>query len=428
VPRRPASATVSERRGGPARDTRGIAGIQRNPEMLFRRTNEPVRTPVIDLRPTGPRSDDRRSTVALPSRFLRSIEPSRVDGLAGAAMLVLVARGLGLPIPGGHLAADVVLVIVGFQLGLVVRALGGTRRWIRRYWLSAIGPLAIPTVVAVGLAIAYWWWVGRLGPEAVRGAVAALTMTSNLVGPISDVAFPATAHLWLIVLVIQFSLLVPFAVVHARRTGANHSIVRLAFVAAAVVAALRLALALTGRFEAATLAQMTPTRLDGLLVGAGVALAPSYLLRRVPPTIASPALACLAVVVALSPDPASHPVIALGLLVPIVVVAAAAVVACQTVENHGLATGRLLDHLVLRWLGERAISIFIWHQMFGMALTDQGTDPVTEGVFGGSWPGFGLFVTRLVFALAAGAASYRYLQLPLRSRITATRPAPTPTQ
>lgn len=393
--------------------------------MLFRRSNEPVRTPVIDLRPTAAASEVQgRSSSAPSSRFLRSIEPSRIDGLAGAAMLVLVARGLGLPIPGGHLAADAILVVVGFQLGLAVRRLGGTPHWIRRYWLSAIGPVAVPTLVAVGLAIAYWSWVGRLDGAAVRGAIGALTMTSNVIGLVVGADFPATAHLWLTALVIQFSFLVPLAVVHARRTGANRSIVRLAFVAAGVVAALRLVLALTGRVDAATLAQITPTRLDGLLVGAGVALAPSYLLRRVPATVAAPAIAGLLVVVTLSPDPADHPVIALGLLTPVVVVAAAAVVACQTTDNHDLASGRLLDHLVLRWLGERAISIFIWHQLFGMALTEEATD----GVFGAPWPGVGLFITRLVFALAAGAASYRYLQLPLRARTSARGPAIPPGQ
>ncbi|MEL6981844.1 MAG: hypothetical protein AAFO29_05415, partial [Actinomycetota bacterium] len=124
------------------------------------------------------------------------------------------------------------------------------------------------------------------------------------------------------------------------------------------------------------------------------------------------ALAAMVAVVALAPAPAQRPAVSLGVRLPVVVVASAVIVASRTPTSTDVVS-RFLGALGPRWLGERAISIYIWHQLFGMAVEDMADGDL----FGADWPGITLFVTRLVFALAAGAASYRYIQLPLRTGV-----------
>lgn len=383
------------------------------------------RTPVeaeATIDPTGIDLGPPPGAQAAPDRMRRQatgttgsapISRSRINGLAGLCMLVLVVSGLGLPLPGGHLAADAILVIVGFQLGLgVTRLAGSSSSWLRRFWLSAIGPVAVPTVVAVGLAVAYWWWLDRLGPAEVRGALASLAMITNLTPLLSETSFAATDHLWLISLIVQFAVLAPLAALVIRRQEGPRTIRRTVITLVAAVMVVRLTMALTGLVEPSTLAQLTLTRVDGLLLGLGVAVAPRSLIERIPAPAAPVALLTLLAIFASSPDPSRNPVIALGLLTPLVVGATAIIVAgCNPSRTDALS--RFLGGLGPRWLGERAISIYIWHQLFGMGLTDE----VGVDIFGQEWPGLGLFVTRLVFALAAGAASYRYLQLPLRSGV-----------
>ncbi len=180
----------------------------------------------------------------------------------------------------------------------------------------------------------------------------------------------------------------------------------------AVVMVTRLMMSLTGMTAPTTLAQLPITRFDGLLLGLGVAVAPRSLSERLPAIAAPLALLSMLAVFVLAPQPDLRPAVSLGVLIPVVVLATGIVVVSRTPDRND-SLSRFLGGLGPRWLGERAISIFIWHQLFGMAIDDMAA----AGLFGTEWPGASLFVTRLVFALAAGAASYRYLQLPVRSAV-----------
>jgi len=381
--------------------------------MPFRRTTiDPTVTLDLSEADLGPPPD--RLAVPPPQRRPVTTAPvsrAEINGLAGLCMLVLVVTGLGLPLPGGHLAADAILVVVGFQLGLgVTRLAGGSPRWLRRFWLSAIGPIMAPAVIAIGLVTAYWWWLDRLGPTEVRGAVASLAMATNLTPALADTGFAATDHLWLISLIVQFALLAPLAALVTRRANGRRTMVHIVITLAAVVIVTRLMLTLTSMTAPSTLAQLPLTRFDGLLIGLGVAVAPRSLTERLPAIAAPLAAVSMLAVFALAPLPDQRPAVSLGALIPVVVLASAIIVASRTPDRSDTLS-RLLGGLGPRWLGERAISIFIWHQLFGMAIDDMAA----TGLFAGEWPGPSLFVTRLVFALAAGAASYRYLQLPVRS-------------
>lgn len=367
----------------------------------------------IDFEPPPERSWTGARRRRRPTGTTTAVCRAGINGLAGLCMLVLVVTGLGFPLPGGHLAADAILVVVGFQLGLgVTRLAGSSPNWLPRYWLSAIGPVAGPTVVAVVLVATYWMLLGLLGPAEVRGALASLAMVTNLTPVLGDANFPGTEHLWLISLIVQFAVAAPLAAIITRRAKGPRTMAHLIIALVAVVAVVRLTIALTGLLSPSTLAQLPLTRGDGLLLGLGLAMAPRSWIDRIPARTVPAALGAMAAIFALAPNPGQRPAVSLGILLPIVVVASAVVVATRTPDSTD-AVSRFLGGLGPRWLGERAISIYIWHQLFGMAVEDvAGGD-----LFGADWPGVTLFVTRLVFALAAGAASYRYVQLPLRTGV-----------
>ncbi|MEM9563572.1 MAG: acyltransferase [Actinomycetota bacterium] len=337
---------------------------------------------------------------------------ARISGLAGLCMLVLVVAGLGLPLPGGHLAVDAVLVVIGFQLGMAMsRAAKRPRRWVPRFWLRVLAPIVVPTVVAVALATTYWWSFDRLTAVEVNGALASLTMVANVAPLFTDAGFPAADHLWLVAVIVQFALLAPLAVLLTRRENGTRLAIRWIIVLAAAALTTRLTVAATGLDEQAIRSLATSTRIDGLLLGLGLAIAPRSSLARVPVVLAAPAFIGLLAIFALAPDATDLPVVTLGLLAPTVAVGTGVIIATRIAGNPSDALGRTLGNLTLRWLGTRALSIYVWHQLFGMALTD-GAE---IDLFGAPWPGSSLFTTRLVFALAAGAASYHYLQVPLRT-------------
>ena len=358
---------------------------------------------------SGPGQRSGGATTRSPRR--PDLDARRVNGLAGLAVLVLVATGVGLPLPGGHLAVDALLVVIGFRLGLgMVRMSTARRNWLQRFWLTALGPIVAPTLLAVALVTTYTWWLGQLDEAEVRAVVGTVAMVPNLFQIFAGVGFPAIDHLWLVGLIVQFTLLLPLAVGAMRRHGAPT--VGLSLVALAVaVAVLRSGFVLTGQAAPHSIAISTLTRTDGLLLGAAVAFTPRSVLYRVPASFTTPAIGVLAVVLALGPNPIARPGLALGLLVPIAVVATAAAVVAGLTGGQGGLLAPVLDSIGLRWLGERALGIYIWHELLGVAL-DAGTLGAGPG---DGWPGASIFVVRLVFALAAGAASYRYLQLPVRA-------------
>ncbi len=368
----------------------------------------------VDLTPTEvmppPPSDLGAPTT--PGRVTSA--DARISGLAGLCMLVLVVSGLGLPLPGGHLAVDAVLVVVGLQFGLAVtRAAKRPRRWAARFWLRALAPIVLPAIVAVVLATGYWWSLGRLTTVEAKGAIASVAMASNLTPLFTEASFPATDHLWVIAVIVQFALLTPLVVLLTRRENGTRLAIRWLIVLTAAALTTRLTVAATGLDDASIRALATSTRVDGLLIGLGIALVPRSRLARVPAVLAPPAFIGLLAIFLLAPDATELPVVTLGLLAPTVAVGTAVIVATRLSGNPADALGRTLGTLPLRWLGTRALSIYVWHQLFGMALAD-GAD---VDLFDAAWPGSSLFTTRLVFALAAGAASYHYLQVPLRTLV-----------
>ena len=332
-----------------------------------------------------------------------------IIGLGGVAALVVAATGLGLPLPGGRWALEVLLVSIGFQLARGVGRRLGRPGWLRRFWLSVVAGLGAPLVVAVALVAAHGQWQRGLTEPELRAVLGAVTMTLNLLAIHGGARLGGLDHLWVIAVVAHFAVLVPVLVNGARRAiGPEQRASALAGLAAGV-AICRLLFAATGAASDQAIAIATPTRLDGLLIGAAIAVAPVPVLRRLDLGRYTPAaFVWLVLVLLVVPDPAELGGIAAAWLALVAIVPAAVLV---TVESTGGDYGALtviLDNQVTRWLGRRALGIVIWYGVFGAAL--QAAPEGGQAL--GDWPGPVAFTARLVFTLAAAATSHRYLESP----------------
>jgi peptidoglycan/LPS O-acetylase OafA/YrhL len=337
-----------------------------------------------------------------------------VTAFTGFAVLVAVVGNLGLPLPGAGLAIDMWLVAVGFELARRVdpatRPAGPDGRWAKRYGLGVAAQIAAPSALAVALTALYHQTQSPLDEAATRAVLGAMTMTSNLFTIYGGANFPAIDHLWAVALIGQFALLVPLLAAwghgRIRREQRASAIVGLAV----GVAICRLGFTVTETAEHSSIALNTLTRADGLLIGAAIGVAPmAEVRRRVPPGLSAAAFAALLVLFLAAPAPSDHPEITLAFLVPLAALLAAVIVASASAGTLTGALSAILDRHILRWLGGRTIAIYVWHQIFGFALSIDllgGADRLAR------WPGLALFVLRLIFTLAAAATSHRYLELP----------------
>ncbi|MGH1493213.1 MAG: acyltransferase family protein [Acidimicrobiales bacterium] len=335
-------------------------------------------------------------------------------GLAGFAVLVAVAANLGLPLPGGYLAIDMLLVAIGFDLARSAdpstRPTSDDGRWLKLYWLALVGRIGAPVALAVTLTAVYENSTAPLSEAMLRAVLGAMTMTLNLFTIFGGAELPAIEHFWVIGIIAQFALIAPILVTWgAKRIQRDQRASALVGLAVGVaICRLGFAAYQTAAYE--SIAINTFTRLDALLVGLAIGVAPTEALRRrFPPGAAAAAFAALLVLFLAAPVQTEQPTLSLGVLVPMCVALSAVILASTAAGNLTGAVSATLDNQVLRWLGARAVSLYLWHQIFAYAL-EIGLVGPTETLT--DWPGFIIFVIRLTFSLAAAATSYRYLELP----------------
>ncbi len=340
----------------------------------------------------------------------------RLDGLTAVAVVILMAQGLGLPVTGGHLAVDVLLVCMGFRFARAVRNDADQQRRTRRFWFHQLGPIVAPVVLYVAIVAAFWAFRSGLGVSQLAAVLGGFTMTLNVFMIGSGAGFSALDHLWVVAIMVQLGVLTPLLVLGGRRVLSAE---RRAAVLCGVVVLVwlgRLALLTTGATDAADLAMGTLTRMDGFLLGLAIGVAPlPTLRRRLPIPLAPLAFAIMLLLFVAAPGTATTPWSTLGLMVPVAEVLAALVVAWSATGGTAGALDRTLDNKFVSWIGQRAISIFVWHQYFALVIVADGgstttaSTPVSDVA---PWPGVGVFATRLVFTLAAAVVSHRFLVVP----------------
>jgi peptidoglycan/LPS O-acetylase OafA/YrhL len=363
----------------------------------------------VSTGPTGPGAAARRL--------------SGLDGLRGLAVSLVVVFHLFPPLlGGGFIGVDVFFVISGFLItGLIVAERETTGRFSAlRFWRRRARRL-LPALVPLLLVCSSAAWL--IGGDVLVGLgwkmLGAGTFSYNWVSLGADTSYFGTGqpelfrNLWSLAVEEQFYLIWPLLLLlllQVRRPRVR------------LVVVLALAAASAGWMAGAYLPGADPTRVYygsdthsfGLLIGAALAL-----LLRCRPAATAPkaprrsvawtrsawgvvAVAGLIAAAVLLPDDAALTyrggLVGVSLLAAVVIWAGVA----------GTWFGRMLDTAPLRYLGERSYGLYLWHWPLLVL--------VQLAVPAGRTPGgvIAAGLVTLVLAVGAAAASYRWLELPIR--------------
>ncbi len=337
-----------------------------------------------------------------------------LDGLRAIAVITVIAfHFVPAALPGGYLGVDVFFVISGFLITALLlreRARAG-RISVPRFWLRRarrlLPALALVVVVCSGVA-------ALIGGDVLVGLgmqlVGAATFSSNWLFIAQGTSyFDATApelfrNLWSLAVEEQFYLVWPalvVALVVVRWRWAQVTIV----VLLALASATAMALLFTPPGDATRVYFGTDTHSFGLALGAALALVmhdrmPGRRLARalaLVGAIAAGTLIALALVMG-----ETDPFVTRGGLALVAALTALVIVGAVGPDSW---LGRGLDIQPLRWIGERSYGLYLWHWPVIVLLVAALPRDV---------PGWVAPAAALVVTVAAAAASYRWLELPVR--------------
>ncbi|TFC91866.1 MULTISPECIES: acyltransferase family protein [Cryobacterium] len=350
-----------------------------------------------------------------------------LDGLRGIAVgLVVVFHFFPAALPGGFIGVDVFFVISGFLItGLLLTERDVTGRIsFGRFWQRRALRLVPPLIPLILIAATAAWLIGG---DVLVGLgwqlIGAVTFGYNWVSIAGSASyFSATApelfrNLWSLAVEEQFYLVWPFALVALLLV--RNGRLRIGLVCAlALASALGMGL-LYQPGDPTRVYYGSDTHSFGLFTGAALALlshrsggradvAPrlAALLARWRPGLGVTALAGVLAAAFLLPDTGAATyrggLLAVSLLSAVVIWAAV----------QGQRFGAALDSRTLRYLGERSYGIYLWHWPVLVLLQSRWPMTLTSPTVRTSIV-VGLLAVSLTL-LAAGA-SYRWLELPVRS-------------
>ena len=351
-----------------------------------------------------------------------------LDGLRGLAVMAVMAYHLG-HLSGGFLGVDLFFVLSGFLITSLLVREGDDRGRIdlRRFWVRRarrLLPALAATLVAVVVSARLFLDHGRL-PSLRTDALATAAYIANWrfatqpqAGYFSADPSPLR-HTWSLAIEEQYYLLWPLivlgAVIVARRRGTAVATVVGAVAAIGAVASAGWMASRAGAWDIDRLYLGTDTRVAAPLVGALLACVLHRRRRR--PASGLTASAHDSDLFSLTATIVGG--LALGALsVAVVVVSAtdgwlyrggfvlAAAVGAGAVVGGVLGgegpVGRLLALAPLRWVGERSYGLYLYSwpiQIMGRA---QGLDRI------------GLSLVTVGISVAVAAASFRWLEMPVR--------------
>jgi peptidoglycan/LPS O-acetylase OafA/YrhL len=375
-----------------------------------------------------------------PSKHSRRVELAHyagLDGLRGIAVLAVVLYHGGLSwAPGGFVGVEVFFVLSGFLITslLVAEWQRSSAIALGAFWIRRARRLLPALFCLVGVVGIYYLFAGaaQAVPDLKGDGIAALAYVSNwhqivaganyfaASGPVSPLE-----HTWSLAIEEQFYLVWPLVVAGvlwlASRRGATPTrgplqLLLTLSLAGVIASAVDMGLLFDGGKHLNRVYYGTDTRAFGLLIGASLAIglvlvrgterdhprALGHAPRRVigPVALLAMAAALAAVVLVNGSTPWMFPYGMLGLdaAVAILIVAAVARPACLA--------ARVLAVGPLRALGKISYGVYLWH--FPLFLW------LSEGATGLS--GVELLVLRLTVTLAVSAASYVFVEQPIRQR------------
>lgn len=336
----------------------------------------------------------------------RDYQP-HLDGLRAIAVLAVIAFHAGLGLPGGFVGVDAFFVISGYLiLGQVWKSLA-ERSWsLADFWrrrLRRIVP-AVTVVTAVTLLTSYWW----LPPEALEKA-AQIGLAQQVAA--ANVMLWATAnsyfahenhwqpllHLWSLGVEEQFYLVAPLVLWSLFALGRKVAFAGLALVAAASLA-ISIAITPTQPFAAFYLphARLWELTLGGLFA---IAVHEGWWprLRAARRTFAVAGAVLLVGSMLLFTERTAIP----GALAMVPCLGALLLIAAgQGQPDQPVA--RALSHPLLRYVGLRSYSLYLWHWPCLVVLGMRCADPTVAKVLA------------IVATFVGAELSYRCVEQPLR--------------
>lgn len=366
-------------------------------------------------------ADDYRST---PMRI------RGLDGLRAIAVAAVVVYHLGTgALPGGFLGVDVFFVISGFLITTLLmteRSRHGRIRFGRFYLRRArrLLPALLLTLAGSALLAAT---VARDAIEGFRGNVAAaLLYVSNWWYIAQEQSYfeligrgNMLAHLWSLAVEEQFYLVWPavvalvWGIARARRSSARLALLVVAGTLAVLSTAAMAVMSIRHGFpldaDPTRVYFGTDTHAMSVLMGAVLAALwrPGTASARIAAGgkgalgLLGAALLALLAWVMVAANEYSPWMYRGGFLVISALVAALILIATHPASPLGV----LLDHRALRWVGERSYGIYLWHWPIFL-VTRPGQDI--------PWHGWWVDAARIGLVLAVAAASYRWVEEPIR--------------
>ncbi|MBA3267613.1 MAG: acyltransferase [Acidimicrobiia bacterium] len=352
-----------------------------------------------------------------------------LDGLRALAVAAVLVYHSDLPwARGGFIGVDVFFVLSGFLItGLLLadRERHGRIR-LRRFWtrrarrlLPALILVLVVVSVAVPLLASDQNW-------RLRGdLLSALGYVSNWQLIYQDQSYfqsmgrpPLLQHLWSLAVEEQFYLVWPLVVTLALRTKVTHRRLGLIVLALAAASAGLMALLYRPEHDPSRVYYGTDTRVSALLVGAALALLWPW--ARSQPTTASlsrrlghrallevvGAGALAGLMVCMTQLDQLRPILYRGGFLGVALLAAA-VVAVAAAETR-TTVGTLLSVPPLVWLGRRSYGVYLWFWPVFMLTRPHADIDLT---------GYPLLAVRVTITVALAAASYRFVEMPIRSGV-----------
>jgi peptidoglycan/LPS O-acetylase OafA/YrhL len=346
-----------------------------------------------------------------------------LDGLRAIAVIAVILYHLTPgTLPGGFLGVDIFFVISGFLItSLLITEHADTGRIrLGNFWRRRARRL-LPALALVVLVCCTAAWV--IGGDVLVGlgqqVLGATTFSSNWLAIASERSYfdestpELLRNLWSLAVEEQFYLVWPLLVLVLVAVPARW--VRIAIVAAlAIMSAIGMALLAPAGGDATRVYYGTDTHSFGLALGAVLAVASS----RFPPDpqrwprvvkVVLPAAGVLAIgaLVALSFSMTADSALTYRGGLAAVALLSAVVILGSVIP--GSLLGRMLDRQPLRWIGERSYGLYLWHwPVFVLVVAAL---PEVPGVGAGGWL---LGAIAAAITVVAAAASYRYLEQPVR--------------
>ncbi len=351
-----------------------------------------------------------------------------LDGLRTISVLAVIAYHLNLSwASGGFLGVGVFFVLSGYLITdqLMANWQDTGRLDLKGFWIRRIRRLMPGLFLMLGIVTLYLFLYDRSMLISLKGDILSAVLYFNnwwlifrqvsyfeSFGPPSPIG-----HLWSLAIEEQFYLLWPLILALLLRLVPQRSKLMLLTLTGAAASAVAMALIYDVGTDPSRVYYGTDTRAFALLIGAALAMIwPSRSLPRQLPLKSQfildliGAVGLIGIILMMWKTNEYDASLYLGGLALLSILTA---VVTAVLALPATLTGRVLGCKPLRWIGVRSYSLYLWHFPV-IILTSPTVD--TEGL------NIGRMVIQLTITLILAAASYKYIEEPIRRGSFTLRP------